>query len=992
MKRLLSVLLALGMVLTLLPAALADGEAAVKTDFACSVQGADVVASGSAGSRVSWTLDSEGHLLVTGIGDMESVDIPEGLSSEIDQVRDYLEILAGSKNIKWGPWCEEHRNDIRTVTVDGGITGISTGAFAGCENLTTAEIGSDVKSISYVAFGYCRSLKTIYLPKSLTDLKLLVWGGCDALQNAFYAGSASDWSKIDQESAGSILTRMVEERAPERARELTNQNLTAALRYDSPRVGLKQSALNLQPGDTVTLEFTGSVTSASWVSDNAAVATVTPTGSSATVTAVGEGSATITATMGGQTFTCSVQVASVPVEAISFVSTDILLAAGASTVVSASVSPANAFNRSLSWTSDDPSVLSVVNVSESEGTCTVQGVKEGKTTLRAAAQDGGGAAAALSVTVTAAGSQGLTESNYSMKVDESHQLTLLTPSAAASWSTSDSAVATVSTTGLVTGIKNGTAVISATVDGSSYTCTVTVVDSVIHPTAIRIHQASSILGINYLNLTAGASRNLTIDVTPSDAAVPNVTWSSSDAGVAEIDTVKGLLTANSAGSCTITATAADGSGLRATCTVIVSGGGGTATDVSWSMASASLRVGWSLSLRQYLALLPSGSSGSLRFTTNSTQVIDLDSRTGEIVAKANGTAWVYPVLNNTVLTNRRFTVNVTNTRIVTDINLQTHTLDIETGETRRLNLTVRPNYAEDGIEFITSDPNVCTVDSQGRVTGRGAGTATVTAICDGVSDTCRVNVTQGVINATSIYLSYENLNLRRGQEFALIGIVFPRNADDQRISWGSSNPNVATVSQSGVITAHAAGDAVISARVNVDRGSPLLSYCNVHVTDAADGAAFTYLAQFLRARGRQSGASFIYTPGATLGARRYIEQVYNSADGTITAVYRGYGVGNQLTAASLTLRPGAKTAEFYIADYADRANLNQVRRSGSVNVDMAAFTTSTYLGFKNYNGAESGKTAFTVDARAVLIQLLSSLNTSLASGNYSVRSIGFSSY
>ncbi|ATW24908.1 Ig-like domain-containing protein [Candidatus Formimonas warabiya] len=141
------------------------------------------------------------------------------------------------------------------------------------------------------------------------------------------------------------------------------------------------------------------------------------------------------------------------------------------------------------------------------------------------------------------------------------------------WTTSDVSVATVSSSGLVTGLTAGTATITATADGDtskSETCTITVSEQSNSGgnsgnDSESISVSKIVLSKSELTLAVGKERTLTATVSPSNADDRDVSWKSSDAGIAKVDqdgVVKGI----KEGSATITATAG---GRSATCKVTV---------------------------------------------------------------------------------------------------------------------------------------------------------------------------------------------------------------------------------------------------------------------------------------------------------------------------------------------------------------------------------------------------------------------------------------
>ncbi len=132
---------------------------------------------------------------------------------------------------------------------------------------------------------------------------------------------------------------------------------------------------------------------------------------------------------------------------------------------------------------------------------------------------------------------------------------------AITWSSSNTAVATVSN-GIVTGLKAGTATITAsTVNeaGTTLTAQCSITVSTISVTGVSLSDTSIEIGV-------GNSKVIAATISPSNASNKNVTWSTSKSSVATVS--EGTITAVSIGTTTITATTVDG-GYKATCTVTV---------------------------------------------------------------------------------------------------------------------------------------------------------------------------------------------------------------------------------------------------------------------------------------------------------------------------------------------------------------------------------------------------------------------------------------
>lgn len=146
-------------------------------------------------------------------------------------------------------------------------------------------------------------------------------------------------------------------------------------------------------------------------------------------------------------------------------------------------------------------------------------------------------------------------------IDNTYELALAaSPSDAlianTSWSSSNESVATVSTTGVVTGKSAGTATITAkTADGKTSTCTVRVrkpVESITFP-------------YTKLNIPVGSTCAIPYKVEPYDASVQLLSWTSNKPAITSVS--NGMVTANASGYTTITATTTDGTNLKASCAI-----------------------------------------------------------------------------------------------------------------------------------------------------------------------------------------------------------------------------------------------------------------------------------------------------------------------------------------------------------------------------------------------------------------------------------------
>ena len=140
------------------------------------------------------------------------------------------------------------------------------------------------------------------------------------------------------------------------------------------------------------------------------------------------------------------------------------------------------------------------------------------------------------------------------------------------------------------------------------------------------------------------------------------------------------------------------------------------------------------------------------------------------------------------------------------------------GESTTITPTVYPSNAKTQFTWYSRNPAIARVSSGGSVTGVEEGTARIYAVSSNGLQTndCSVNVSYRV--PSSIALSTSSYSLPISQTYTLKATVTPSNARYQ-LTWSSSREDVASVTQSGVVTAHKAGTATITVRTDNGRSA-----------------------------------------------------------------------------------------------------------------------------------------------------------------------------
>jgi uncharacterized protein YjdB/formylglycine-generating enzyme required for sulfatase activity len=180
---------------------------------------------------------------------------------------------------------------------------------------------------------------------------------------------------------------------------------------------------------------------------------------------------------------------------------------------------------------------------------------------------------------------------------------------------------------------------------------------------------------------------------------------------------------------------------------------------------------------------------------------------GILTAESDGTA---------IITVRTVDGNFTATCLVTvglvpveSITLDKIELDLYVGETGTLNADIEPENASNKLVAWSTDRAAVATVVNGIVTGRGAGTVTITAkTSNGKTATCEVTVSP--ITVTGVELDIPGLNMGVWDPQRLTPRVLPENATNKNVIWSSNNTNVATVSTNGTVTGTGKGDAIIT--------------------------------------------------------------------------------------------------------------------------------------------------------------------------------------
>src|SRR5512133_620386 len=525
---------------------------------------------------------------------------------------------------------------IRSLAIRGGLALVAAVVAGSCSSSTeVVEGGSD--SIASVVVNPPTS--TIAIGAQLPLQAVVQDATGKAVSGVAVAWSVQD-SKIASVSSAGVVTGLAVGTTQVAANANGKSGIAAITVQKTPvaSVVVRPNRIDAVPG--VKTPLTGIAYDAAqnalsdrtiiWSSSNEGVATVDAAG---VVTAVAPGSATITGTVEGKSDISAVTVTQAPVATVAVVPNPLQMSVSQNTQLSAVARDANGTvltGRPVTWSSSNTSVATVspqgVLTAVAAGTTTITATSEGKS-----------GTSAVTISNFAVGSVSVQPTPSTIVQNTSLQLTAVirdvtgatTTDRVVASSSRNVTVATVSSTGVVSGLAAGTATITATSEGQSGTATVTVTPAPVASVTIQPPTATVPIG-QTATLVA-----TTKDANGNTLTGRAVTWSSSSAAIATVSAT-GVVTGVATGTATITATSEGKSGT-ATITVPVLAVG----SVVVAPASPSLTVGQTMPLAATVKNV-NGDVVTDRVVTwsSSSDAIASVSSTGTVTGVGPGTATV----------------------------------------------------------------------------------------------------------------------------------------------------------------------------------------------------------------------------------------------------------------------------------------------------------------------------------------------------------------
>ncbi len=591
------------------------------------------------------------------------------------------------------------------------------------------------------------------------------------------------------------------------------------------RIYVTPQRASIKEGETVTLSYTISPSnatnqSATWSSEDETIATVDQNG---VVRGLKEGAVQIEAkSSNGLTSNSLVTITprengDVPVSGVEVSPQSATIAEGESRTLSAVVSPSNATNKTITWSTSNSNIAVVNNG-------VVRGVNQGEVVITATTSDGGFISSAV-ITVTSTSEENVpvtriyvTPQRVSLEEGATTVLSYsISPSNAtnktATWRSTNTSIATVDANGVVRGLKAGIAKIEAiSSNGLKSDATLTVTpreDGDVPASGVEVSPQSA-------TISEGESRTLSAVVSPSNATNKTVTWSTSNSNIAVVN--NGVVRGVNQGEVVITATTSDGGFISSAVITVTSTSEENVpvTRIYVTPQRVSLEEGATTVLSYSISPSNATNKTAIWRSTN-TSIATVDAN-GVVRGLKAGIAKIEAISSNGLKSDATLTVTPREDGDVpaSGVEVSPQSATIAEGESRTLSAVVSPSNATNKtVTWSTSNSNIAVVNN-GVVRGVNQGEVVITATTSdgGFISSAVITVTstsEENVPVTRIYVTPQRVSLEEGATTVLSYSISPSNATNKTATWRSTNTSIATVDANGVVRGVKAGSAKIEA-------------------------------------------------------------------------------------------------------------------------------------------------------------------------------------
>lgn len=462
----------------------------------------------------------------------------------------------------------------------------------------------------------------------------------------------------------------------------------------------------------------------------------------------------------------------------------------------------------------------------------------------------------------------LNMSNISVPVGGEMQLFVTTGSydGKLTWKSSDEKYVTVDENGLVRGIAKTDQDVTITVTQKMFDGTLKVASC-----KVKVDESIKDLKLSETEtkIVEGEKKTITATFTPNRKDAP-LHWISSDTSVFTVEEASDkksvIVTGVKAGTAVLTALNEDNY-VTAVCKI----------DVVSEIKSITLPTdNITVSLKQeYVRLIATcqpatAKNNALVWKSENASVATVDEE-GLVTLKAPGRTRIYVSPSYDPTHSIYAECWITVKQEAESITLDTHEITVNVGATKGMKYTLAPDGSTTNVTWSSLDEKIAKVDEKGQVTGCKAGkTYVIATTTEGISDICVVNVLQP---ATGITFSEQEVTIANGSTYVIPYALTPEDATST-VSWKSMDPEIVSVGEDGVLTAHKVGETYVIATI----AEGYSATCKIKVIEKSTGITLSKKELTLE-NGHSEKIEYVLAPqGATTTL------TWKSLDSTIATV------------------------------------------------------------------------------------------------------------
>lgn len=164
---------------------------------------------------------------------------------------------------------------------------------------------------------------------------------------------------------------------------------------------------------------------------------------------------------------------------------------------------------------------------------------------------------------------------------------------------------------------------------------------------------------------------------------------------------------------------------------------------------------------------------------------------------------------------------------IESINISVQNPVLQKGEDTKLQVTIHPQEASNNkLEYISSNPQVATIDNEGNIKAISSGTTIITVKSPeyGVQSEIQIQVYSKV---TGIMIDQKDINMVVGDNFKINAYIEPDDANNKNVIYKSGNEEIATIDENGIITANKEGDTIVT--ISSEENNEIKQECKLTV-------------------------------------------------------------------------------------------------------------------------------------------------------------------